>query len=162
MFIFHTRKEILNKLHTTRPAKNIAAFFYTIFPESTPVARRAPLLRNALALFKEHWAAADGAKVQLYAHNAVFLLRCTVAEWRTKILRAEASVTHSSKLQVQVPALEAKLANTTKEVPANQALKASGSSGTLTNDDLHCLRLLWILLEDPHLRQNDLGMTALS
>lgn len=118
----------MNKLRKTRPAKTISTFFDTLFPEYIPVARGAPLLRKALALFEEHFTAADGAKVQIHAQKAVDLISRTAAEWRTDFLCGETSATHASELQVQLAALEAKLANPFEENPVNHVLKTRGSA----------------------------------
>lgn len=53
MAISRTQQEAINKLCETRPTEHIGKFFKTPFPESTPVACRAALLCDALALFKE-------------------------------------------------------------------------------------------------------------
>lgn len=70
----------------------------------------------------------------MHAQNAIDLLGCTSAKWRTDILRAEASATNASKHYVQVAALKAKLANPTEKIPADQALKARGSVYTVPHD----------------------------
>lgn len=67
----HTQQKALNKLRITRPADPIATFFEALFPESTSISCRAPLLWEALALFDEQWSGADGDEVQVFAHNVV-------------------------------------------------------------------------------------------
>lgn len=98
------------------------------------MARRAPLLSNALALFEEHLIAADGNEVQVYAHDAVDPLDHTTAKWRIEILRAKDSATQASELKAHLAALEANLANPVNEIPANQDLKTSGSASTEHQD----------------------------
>lgn len=134
MAISHTCQEALNKLRATRPTEPITTFFETLFLESISNAHRAPLLRNALALFNKHWTCTDGANVQVHTHDAVELLTRTAAKWWTDILRSEASAAHAANLQIQVATLEYKLVNPAEEVDGNIALKARGSADTRTQN----------------------------
>lgn len=137
MAILSIRQEALNKLWAIRPAKPTATFFKALFLELSPIAYRAPLLRDALSLFDEHWSGSYGDKVQVFAHIAVDFLDRTAAKQRTNILRAKASAAHAAELQTQVSTIESKFATPTKEVPGGMDLKASGSANTRPQEALH-------------------------
>lgn len=63
MDILCTRQEALNNIRATLSAETIATFFETLFAKSILFALRAPLLRNAITLFDEHWSRAKGEKL---------------------------------------------------------------------------------------------------
>lgn len=76
-----------------------------------------------MALFEDHWTAADGVKLPVFAHDAVDILGRTTAGWCANNARAHASSALAAKLQTKVIALEAKLANPTPKDSANSASK---------------------------------------
>lgn len=98
--------------------------------KSVPVARRAPLLWDALALFVDYWTASEGTEVHIHTHNAVNLLRHTTSEWRTNLLRAKASAAHATELKTQVAVLNSKLTNPVTKKSATHTLKASRYADT--------------------------------
>ena len=125
MAISRAQQEALNKLRSTRPSEPMATFFETLFPEAIPASARAPLIKDAMALFEEHWTAEDGVEVPVYAHDAIALLGRTASGWRTDNARYQASANLAAELQAKVAALEARLANPT---PDDSASKTSNSA----------------------------------
>lgn len=98
------------------------------------MAHRAPLLRDAVALFAEHRAGPEEDEITVFAHDAVDLLGRTAAEECTDILCAKPSAAHATELQAQVAALKSKLANPTEELSDTLALASNltGQSARLT------------------------------
>ena len=125
MAISRAQQEALNKLRSTRPSEPMATFFETLFPETIPASARAPLIRDAMTLFEDHWTADDGVEVPVFAHDAIALLGRTASGWRTDNVRYQAACKLTSDLQAKVATLEAKLANPT---PDDSASKTSNSA----------------------------------
>lgn len=119
------QQEAMNKLRSTRLSEPMATFFETLFPEAIPASAQTPLIRDAMALFEEHWTAEDGVEVPVYAHDAITLLRRTASGWRTDNARYQAASNLATELQTKVAALEARLANPT---PDDSASKTSNPS----------------------------------
>lgn len=78
MAISQTRQEASKKAAYGSPCQANCHLFDTLFSESNTVFRRTPLLFDALAMFEEHWNAADGAKIQSHAPKQLTLLVSTL------------------------------------------------------------------------------------